>query len=243
MSQSASSPLILNAEQEHARLRLVIVLLIGLLFVLFFFLIGALLQRAPGMLASFSLPLTCLLSTVVALALAWFIEQRLKQVWTSGYRLLLDEAAIVVEQPESDPIHLNKGGTINHLAWYFKLSGYKRGGRERHVPEKWLCLACQLQQEERLLIVYAYIPPAKADELVQSFAGLFRFQKLNPAEVYRTGLTSRLQPPGRPESIPAQVLSGKDGRYWLAEQRRWREGLELPPKEFMIFLDYLQSGR
>lgn len=243
MGQTLPSPLILHAEQEHARLRLTVVLLLCLIFALLFFLIRAGLRGASDTLASFGLPLACLLALPLSLALVWGIEQWLKRVWPSGYRLLLDEEGMVIEQPEADSVRFSKGENLNHLGWYFKLRGYKRGGRERRAPESWLCLACQLQQADRAVIVYTYAPSIRVEQITQAYADTFRFRQINPIEVYeQKGFTGRFQPPSRPESIPTQVLSGKDGRYWLAEQRRWREGLELPFIEFELFLDYLQGG-
>ena len=243
MGQTMPNPLILNAEQEHTRLRLAVVLLLGLTFILLFTLIRALLQTGPETLASFSLTLACLLATPLALGIVWGIEQWLKRVWPSGYRLVLDEAGLVVEQPEREAVRFARGEGVNYLGWFFKLRGYKRGGRERRAPESWCCLACQVQQADQILIVYAYAPAKQAEAIAQTYAGPFRFHAITPADVYgQKGLAGRLQAPTRPESFPAQILSGKDGRYWLAEQRRWREGLELPPKEFSLFLNYLQSG-
>ena len=243
MGQSTPAPRILNAEQEHARLRFAVVLLLGLSFVLLFSVIRAWLQTGSELLVSFSLSLSCLLATPLALGISWAAEQWLKRVWPSGYRFLLDEAVLVVEQPEAEPIRFTKGESLSHLAWYFSLRGYKRGGRERRVSENWFCLACQLRQAEQSVIVYTYAPAAETEQLRQKYADSRPFHKISPPEVYeQKGLAGRWQPPSRPESIPAQVLSGKNGRYWLAEQRRWREGLELPPKEFSLFLNYLQSG-
>ncbi|MGB4869834.1 MAG: hypothetical protein WBP47_07270 [Candidatus Promineifilaceae bacterium] len=241
MASSTPSPLILHAEQEHPRLQFVVVALLAAAYIGFFFLLRALIRLAPGDLPSFALSISCLFSAPLALAVAWGAEKWLKQMWPSGYNLVLTETTLQVNQPELEALNFQWAGNIDRMGWFFGLMGYKRGGQERRVPDSWLCLACQVQQDDSRLIVYTYASPDKAAAHLTPQAKPIRFNKINPVEVYGNTLSNRFQPPSRPQSIPTHILNSKDGRFWLAEQRRWQEGLELPLKEFEIFLTYLQS--
>jgi hypothetical protein len=40
--------------------------------------------------------------------------------------------------------------------------------------------------------------------------------------------------------VTTDLLRGKDGRFWLAEQRRWQQGIELTPDDFETFIDYVR---
>ena len=117
--------------------------------------------------------------------------------------------------------------------WYFTLKGYPRGGRERRVPSSWLCLACQLQQDEHRLVVFGYLPPDKAERLVEDG----KFHLIRPADLYDSGpFRRRLSSTDRPK-LPTSILAGKDGQYWLAERRRWSDGLELTAADFAAFVE------
>lgn len=241
MSVSTTSPLVLHAEQEHPRLRWVVVLSLLIVYALSFFFLRAIIRFAPGDLPSFALSISCVLSVPVALGVAWGLEKWLKKIWPSGYNLVLADAAFQVNQPEFEPLTFDWTGNVDLLGWCFSLRGYKRGGPERRVPDSWLCLACQVQQDDSRLIVFTYAAENKTSPYLVASSAPVKFHKINPVEVYGNTLSNRFQPPSRPETIPTHVLNSKDGRFWLAEQRRWREGLELPFKEFEVFLNYLRN--
>jgi hypothetical protein len=64
-----------------------------------------------------------------------------------------------------------------------------------------------------------------------------RFLELRPSEYIQGSVFRRwLTPPSRPE-IPTKVLVGKQGHFWLAERRRWNEGLELEIEDFFVFME------
>ncbi len=242
MVASTTSPLVLHAEQEHPLLRYAVSLALLVVFALCFCLFYLLIRQAPGNWPSYALTFACLPSLPLTLAVVWVIEGWLKRVWPSGYQLTLDGRGVHVARPGQEPAQLPWASHTSPTAWYFPLRGYKQSGRERRVPDKWMCLACQLQYDEERVIIYTYCPPEKVQTYLDATSPI-RFHRLDPAEVYERSVWRRFQPPDRPNAIPAKVLSGKDGRFWLAEQRRWTEGLELPVKEFTLFLDYLQVHR
>jgi hypothetical protein len=241
MAVIAPSPLVLHADQEHSGLRTAVILLLFVCIALFFTLLNTLWPEiAPRRLVDFTFVIACAGSLVLALAAVWGIEQGLKRVWHSGRVLTLDENGIQVQDMDLPPYALSWNGNMNQLYWRFVLKGYKRGGRERRVPEKWVCLAMQVQEGENRVIAYTYIAPKKAEEVMTQY-GRVHFHEIYPADVYATDARSRFSIPSRPEKIPADVLAGKDGKQWLAEQRRWLEGFELTNKDFERFMMTVNS--
>ncbi|MCL4263072.1 MAG: hypothetical protein KJ069_07645 [Anaerolineae bacterium] len=231
------SPIVLHADQEHSGLRMVIIIALFAGVIFFFLLLNTFWpQIAPPQLVDFTSIIACFGSLVLALVAVWGIEQGLKRVWHSGRLLTLDGEGILVQDIDLPPYTLNWSGNMNQLYWRFTLKGYKRGGRERRVPEKWICLAVQVREGENQLITYTYIAPKQADQLMARH-GRAHFHEIHPADVYATDARSRyLSLPSRPEKIPADILAGKDGKQWLAEQRRWLEGFELSPRDFETFI-------
>jgi hypothetical protein len=64
----------------------------------------------------------------------------------------------------------------------------------------------------------------------------YRFHRINLADFFDSNSVKNwLSAPSRP-SLPANMLTGKEGPYWLAERRRWQEGMELTQQDFELFL-------
>lgn len=241
MTQTIATPITLHAEQEHSGIRAVVVVALAVSYLICFWLIHSASRLLPEQTSSLGFPLACLFSFPLAMGLTWLLERWLKQVWHSGYKLTLQDNTLTVSQPETDDKTFDLDANFSNLNWYFKLAGYKRGGRERRVADKWLCLSCQLQQDEHRVIVYTFASPKKT--AVYQTDHPLQFEKLRPGDIYESHGVSRFGPPTRPHKLPPEVLSGKNGRYWLAEQRRWQEGLELTFADFETFLTYLQTYR
>ena len=108
------------------------------------------------------------------------------------------------------------------------------------MPRNWLCLAVALKEGKKQITVYTYLPPRQARSWLEAENGRIQFHQISPKDVYDNSIRSRMSAPSRPE-IPAAVLTGADGEYWLAERRRWTEGFELPPKEFEQFMSHIQT--
>jgi len=268
MSADANRPATLHADQEHSGLRLAIfvALFAGLIlgFILVRWLIDAL---APQSVQDYATFLSCVGAVPVALLLIWGLEKLLKRVWRSGLSLELNYQGIVVydrrregargqgpgAREESTAPALNStlepgtwnlepairwGGNLSQINWYFRLSGYPRAGQERRVPAKWLCLATELHQDGARLNVFTLMSPERAAAFIEN--PLLGFQRLNPADLYDRSARTRIGPPSRP-AIPNSVLHSKDGRYWLAERRRWEYGVELTADDFTTLMDYAQA--
>lgn len=246
MSVSDEGPIILHADQDHSGIRLVVLIALGVAFIGSFVLVQALLDAfAPDSLVDYSVFLSCIAAVPLSLLAIWAVENWLKRVWHSGLSFTLDDTGMTVrdtsgrymsDRPaEERAASFVWSDTLTQTCWYFKLSGYSRGGRERRVPAKWLCLATELVQEDRRLNVFTFMPPEKAATWIDQPG--YGFQRLNPAELYDKSVRSRIGPPTRPSSLPNHLLHSKDGRYWLAERRRWQYGVELSPNDFGTLLD------
>lgn len=247
MAVTERPPVVLHADQEHSGIRLVVFigLFIGLL--IGFQLVSWLLDAvAPDGWQDYSVFLSCAGSLPIALLFIWVLEKILKRVWHSGLGIALDDRGLYVHdqrgetpvQPSSEPA-MKWSNNMGQLRWYFRLSGYPRGGRERRVPAKWLCLAAELQEDESRLSVYTFMPPDKADAWTQNPKETFRI--IDPAELYKSSTRTRFGPPERP-NLPTHLLQTKEARYWLAERRRWEYGIELTPEDFATLLDYASRG-
>ena len=227
--------IVLNADPEHAGLRVTVVLVLVVTLGLFFFLFRAVLITLETELGAPSL-LSCLGALPLALLVAAGSEAILKRTWTSGRRLVWDGRQLRLQRPDVEDAVLDLGQQLNQTWWHFPLIGYRRGGRERRVPDRWHCVAGQLQQEGERIIVYTFVPPSRLEEWQADYP----FYGLNPAEVYNSSARSRLEGPVRPE-LPTSVIAGESGRYWLAERNRWHQGVELTQPDFRVLLEKMRG--
>lgn len=248
MSASAPTPIVLHADQEHSGIRMAIFLALFAGLIVGYFLVSRLLAvLAPPALQDYAIFLSCVGAVPIALVLIWALEKGLKRVWHSGLSLVLDNRGLSVHDrrdgavvdPNATPV-LQWAAHMGQLNWYFRLSGYPRGGRERRASAKWLCLATELQQDDLRLSVFAIMPPLAAARWIED--PRHGFHQINPAELYDRSARSRLGPPTRP-TIPHRLLQSKDARYWLAERRRWEYGIELTPDDFATLMRSVAAGR
>jgi hypothetical protein len=255
MFAAGKPPLILHADQEHGGIRLVVFIALFVAYFIGFQLVALLIEAfAPPSLLDYTTFLACIGAAPLALLMIWILEKFLKRVWHSGVSITLDDRGLTIQDKRAVPGSSgnstdeasdrgeNEGrtlawdGNLGWLNWYFRLSGYARGGRERRVPAKWYCLATELQQDESRLSVYTFIPPNEVNKWTEQS----RYQQLNLAELHEGGLRLRLGPPTRP-TLPNHLLQSKEGRYWLAERRRWEYGLELTPEDYALLIDFARA--
>ena len=238
MSMNKTATVELHADQEHTGIRVAVVLVLVAAFALTFILASSALNALPeGGVGGFALPISCVIGLLVALGIAAVAEHLLKQRWHSGRGLVMDEHGIEAQLADDSSISLGWDKRMAATKWYFSLKGYPRGGRERRVPASWLCLGCQLQQDEHRLVVFGFLPRTKAESLLEDGD----FHEIRPAELYDLGpFRRRLASTDRPK-LPASLLTGKGGPYWLAEKRRWASGLELTAEDLAIFIEIVDS--
>lgn len=246
MTGPTASPIVLHADQEHSGLRTLLFILLFAGVWLGYQLSLALLRRfAPQPIADYAVPLACLTGIPLGLVVIWSAENILKRVWHSGNTVTLEAANgghvyVQTRDGATQSFRLEKNLTMTN--WFFRLSGYPRGGRERRVPGKWLCLASELQQDDDRVVVYTFLPPKRAAVWTDKSTVSADFEQIYPANLYDNSLRSRMAAPTRPE-IPAEILRGKSGRFWLAERRRWVNGLELTPADFETYMRFVSIHR
>lgn len=237
MRTTSPETAVLHTDPEHSGVRFAVITALFVALVGGYIFIRFLLQQITGDTPDYAFVVSCLGSLLFASLSVWFLEKFLKQNWHSGRSLTLNQEGIQVNNQVQNDMRLRWGNSMVDQHWWFKLSGYQRGGRERRLPANWVCLASQLQQADKRLIVYTYMAADKADAFWHT---LLHFEQIDPKDVYETSLRSRFAPPQRPD-ISSKVLSGANGRYWLAEKNRWESGYELSPEDYATFLTFLQQ--
>jgi hypothetical protein len=231
-------PTILHADQEHTGIRFTVPGVWIATFILFYILIKTVLDnQPPGGVGDYAAGLSCLGALPLSLGIGAAVEYFLKQRWHSGRQIKVTDQGLNVVLSEEEDLTIDWSQRANEVLWNFPLKGYPRGGRERRVPGSWLCLSCQLQQDDHRFIVYSLMSPKQAQPLLDKY----RFHPINLADFYDTnGVKNWLSAPSRP-SLPSNMLTGKEGPYWLAERRRWQEGLELTSQDFEFFLEKVDT--
>lgn len=229
------NPTILWGDPEHAGIRLLLMPLLITGFLVGFFLARVVLAWIiPG--NEFLTAFACVGGLPLGLGLAYVGESLLKRFWRSGRAVVIEDAGISLQVNNQIARRFQAQSNLNLVKWSFPLSAYPRGGRERRAPRQWLCLGCQLRQEEARLVVYAFLSPKEAAPLIAAYG----FHAIDPADVYDTSLAGRLTQPASRPAIPAAVLAGKEGVYWAAERQRWQEGVELTPADFARLMAHVE---
>jgi hypothetical protein len=202
-------------------------------FILFYFLLKAYFDSLPpDGIGDYALALGCIGALPISLGIGAAGEYFLKKRWRSGRQVKLGGQGLTVVRDAQDEIFVEWSRRANQVLWHFPLKGYPRGGRERRVPGNWLCLACQMQQDDHRFIVFSLMSSKHAEPLLEKY----RFHRINLADFFDSNSVKNwLSAPSRP-SLPANMLTGKEGPYWLAERRRWQEGMELTQQDFELFL-------
>jgi hypothetical protein len=247
MNESASSTQILHADPEHGGIRMSVLLAIvlGLLggFLLIRFLLGAFAK--DSILFDFATVISCVGAIAIAMSGAWLVENYLKKTWSSGLEIELSDQGLHFEAGDSidgpmDIRDIDFSKPVILTNWFFKLKGYPKAGRERLVSDKWVCLANQIQQDGERIITYAYLAPDEAEKWLENKTVVEPFHQISLAQVYKESHARRWSAPNRPE-VSSELLAGPDGRYWIAERRRWQEGLELTAADFTALLKQIEK--
>lgn len=228
---TSKSATVFHLDQEHKGVRYAVILILLVSFVVAFWATNAAVRALLPEINTTAI-LSCLAAIPVSLTISAVGEWFLKRSWHSGRVLRMEPDGLVLSIPQQADIYIDRHKIINTLWWQISLSGYARGGRERRIPASWYVMAGQLLQDDARIIIYCYAPPQRR----RKWSDRFEFEKLKPDDVYNTSFSARLGSPNRPE-IPPDVIAGRQGRYWLAERNRWRDGFEMTPADFEQFLE------
>jgi hypothetical protein len=232
-----TNPIEFHTDPEHAGIRAVIFPLIIVCVIAANYLINTLARVIWGI-NDVAIVLSCVLALFAGLGLASLGEMGLKRVWKSGEKVVVDNAGISLIRKNETGFTLRNSAPIYTLKWYFNLKGYPRAGRERRIQEKWDCFACQLMQDDERLIVYTFLSPKQGIELKDKK----KFHAIDPKEVYDTSMRGRVTRVANRPQISSRILSGKDGRYWSAEQKRWQDGVELQNDDFLTLMNIVEQN-
>lgn len=237
MSMSDHFPIILHANKEHSSVRFTVILVLASAFVASFLGLNVILSSLDSAVASYALALSCILALPAALGFAALAESLLKKSWPSGQKLVLREDGIDALLVDGGQAHIDWSARFTVLKWYFGIKGYARGGRERRVPSNYFCLALQLQQDDDRFVVHSYLPQAAVEAIIDGKG----YSMIQPSQFARGGFIRRWAGSTDRPKIPAGVLAGREGPYWLAERRRWDKGLELEKDDLKTFLTILEE--
>jgi hypothetical protein len=228
---------VLRADPEHAGLRATIIVVLLVAVWLAFLLLRELLTSFLPEIGSPAI-LACLGAIPVALVISAGIEALLKRGWGSGRQLVIETQSLALQRAGVDQVILRWDEPLSDVWWHFRVAGYPRGGRERRIPDRWHCVAGQLQQDGQRIVAFAFVSPSRLEAL----KGSHSLYTLDPKDVYESSMRRRLEGPARPE-LPAEVIAGESGRFWLAERNRWQQGVELLPDDFETLLRTVRERR
>lgn len=211
---AVKSSLTIPVDPDHGGLRFaVIVIFVVLVFVLYFLI--NLILPAEGF---------NIIALIVALIATYFvlqqIEKRLKQRWPSGRVVEMDEQRVRVGDKGKVQSEIDTEQQVNVLMWRFKIK------RQSRVPKGWYVVACSLEQDNRYLSVYTFMPPAQFDQMkiARHFTELVGKKELEKQSMERD-----------------LRLAGQQRRLHAAETHRWMEGAEMSIQDFETFIARLQT--
>jgi hypothetical protein len=236
MNAADSSQIVLNADPEHSGVRIAVMAALVVTFIASFAILAMIIRSFEESLVSdFYFILSCAGAMALSIGAAGLSEYYTKSRWLSGRSLLINKQGMITTEKDGEKAYFTWDGHMSLVKWYIHLSGYRKGGRERRVQSDWYCVSCQVQQDEDRFVAYTYMPEEKAGQFFDDK----RFLQLRPGEFEQNSMLRRwLTPPKRP-NIPTKVLAGKQGHFWLAERRRWSDGMEFEIDDFFVILNEL----
>lgn len=196
-------------DPEHAGLRAAMLLGFLLVWLLVFLLGRALLQIEGAVIISIGA------GFAAATLLSQRMERWLKPRWPSGRSVALEGRRIRLLRRGQEQEALDLEQEINVLTWCFRIN------RRSRVPKGWFMVACALEQDERHIPVYAFMPPEEFEQL------------------QRSGLFTQLQGRRQRRDSGDLRLAGEQKRLHGAEQIRWLQGGEMARDEFRAYLRFL----
>jgi hypothetical protein len=237
MKSEQQLPITFHANKEHSGVRFVVIIVLGAAYLAAFIGLNLILSSMNSGIAEFATGLSCLLALPLALGFAAITERYLKLYWPSGQRVELIEQGVVAYPADGKAVAVDWSARFTVLKWFFGIKGYALGGRERRLPKNYYCLALQLQQDKHRFVVYTYLPVSRVTPIMEGK----EFLEIKPGDHYKGGRVKRWVGSTDRPKIPTSVLAGSDGVYWIAERRRWAEGLELEPSDFQVLLDMVEK--
>jgi hypothetical protein len=147
-------------------------------------------------------------------------ERFLTERWPSGRSLHITDEGIMLYEKSDETRAIRWANKINILSWRFVI----RKGRA-WVSKGSYCVACQIRQDDAMIIPYSFIKPSDATE----FPGWSAFVEVLPRK-------------STPKQDQEAALSeiGRQAQLRYAEQDRWQSGVEMMPADFVQMITELQ---
>lgn len=156
------------------------------------------------------------LAAGIALGVSWGAEKVLTQRWPSGRTLSISSDGLVLAERGGPSTRIDWDQRVNMMTWHFKI----RKGRA-WVPKGWYCAACQLKQDDAVIVPYTFVKPA----IAETWADWKTFPELLPRKKVEKGSQ---------EHLLSEIGAQAQLRY--AEQDRWHFGVEMKPGDFAQLL-------
>ncbi len=240
MANQVSSSATLHVNPEHGGLRAAVVISLIVSAILGFAFIRQILGFINDGFPDYTVLVSCIGGLFISLITIWVVERILKRTWHSGQKIELDEKGLTLVNRVENDVSLKWKGDTSGRHWTFGMAGFNRVARESRLPTSWMCLASMIQDGDKRVVVFTYLPADKGEGFLNGTQGSLSFHSIDPKEVYDSGTRIRIGPTFYP-SIPASIITGPNGRYWLAEKRRWEHGLELSIEDYTTFVTYVSQ--
>jgi hypothetical protein len=213
MNDTASG-LKIAVDPDHGGLRLTVILLFGVLLVITYLIIGALVPSEGGLNL-----LAGIAALVVTVLILQQIEKLLKHHWPSGRAVEIDTSGVRVVHKGKVQSAIDANQQVNVLMWRFKIQ------RRSRVPKGWYVVACALEQEGSYVSAYTFMSPQQFDAMPAS--RLFTLL-MGKKELQNQNAERDLR------------LAGQQRRLHTAETQRWMDGAEMSITDFENYVSHLQ---
>lgn len=156
-------------------------------------------------------------SLVLLIAFGSIAENIARKYWPSRKQVIVADNTLSLVNRNQQPIQLSRTDPISRTRWYFVIP------RKRGTVEKGsYCTAVHLTQEDRFIVLYAFMSPDQASQLPDWST----FEQLQARIMPKQGAVSSEQ------DDPQSALREK-------ESQRWQAGAEMTPDDFARFLTAL----
>lgn len=159
-----------------------------------------------------------------SMGVASFGERKLKEIWSSGRMLTLDDRGLELydrRRGKESSTRMTWEQRINILAWRFVVDR-----RAAHVQRGAYMLCVQLLQDQSEVAIYTFMPPKDAEGLAQ-FPAFATLLPRSTVDKDKSGLSIR------------EVSEQR--RLLKAEDARWHSGAEVRPQDFKILANTLSQ--
>lgn len=224
MSDLSTPPTRIVVDAEHIGIRtfLPILAIAGLVG-------GVILGRIIAVAIDKDLSPTCISATLALVGMIGMIQfgdRVLKQIWTSGRYLEIDDSQMTLvdeRRRTSKELTINWHQPFKVQTWHFVVPN-----RKSRVPKGWYCASVRVIQGAQEYIVYSFLKPETALQQIASFHEWF----------------VTLKPKKEREELSSTDprWAAQQERYRRLESQRWQDGAEINEEDFYRLMHYVQRN-